>query len=88
MVKELKKLYSTGILFEVHKAELAVCGTLSVTKSASGKLRLILHLRYLNQHLRATKFKYEDIRTACDLFYPEDLFLNSTTVGAITTWRF
>ena len=30
--------------------------------------------RYVNQHLRSCKFKYEDIRTAADLFQRGDWF--------------
>ena len=72
--KELKKLVSTGAIVEVNKSELVVCSPLGVVCNASGKLRLIVDLRYVNKHLRVTKFKYEDIRTACDLFMTGDWF--------------
>ena len=35
---------------------------------SSRKFRRIVDLRYVNQHLRSCKFKYEDIRTAADFF--------------------
>lgn len=58
--KEIKKLVSTGAIVEVNKSELAVCSPLDVVSNASGKLRLIMDLRYVNKYLRVTKFKYED----------------------------
>ena len=45
-----------------------VCSPLSVVSNSSGKLRLVLNLRYLNQFLYAPHFKYEDLRTAALLF--------------------
>ena len=33
-----------------------------------GKLRLVLNLRYVNQFLHVTKFKYEDLRVATLMF--------------------
>ena len=38
------------------------------------ELRLIMDLRYVNQYLRSCKFKYDDIRTAADLFHKDDWF--------------
>ncbi len=61
-----KELVLTGAFAEVKESDLSVCNLLGVVKNSSGKLRLILELRYV--HLRITKFKYDDIRTACDLF--------------------
>ena len=72
--EEITKLLSSGVLVEVGESDLTVCSPLSVVKNVSGKCRLILDLRYVNQHLRVTKFKYEDIRTACDLFQQGDWF--------------
>ena len=40
----------------------------------SGKLRLVLNLRYLNQFLHVVSFKYEDLRIAA-LMFEEDEFL-------------
>ena len=54
--------------------------------NSSGKPRLILDLRCVNQHLRSCKFKYEDVRTAADLFHKGDWFLLvdiSTSFGEI-----
>ena len=45
-----------------------VCSPLSVVSNSAGKLRLVLNLRYLNQFLHVTKFKYEDLRVAALMF--------------------
>ena len=41
-------------------------------KNASGKSWLILDLRYVNNHLRSCKFKYEGIPAASELFPKDD----------------
>ena len=45
-----------------------VCTPLSVVSNSSGKLRLVLNLKYLNQFLHVLSFKYEDLRTAALMF--------------------
>ena len=45
-----------------------ICSPLSVVSNSSGKLRLVLNLRYLNQFLHVLSFKYEDLRTAALMF--------------------
>ena len=45
-----------------------VCSPLSVVTSKSNKKRLVVDLRYLNQHLLKERFKYEDLRLAMLLF--------------------
>ena len=64
---EISKLLKSGALVEVSPTDLLVCSPLCVAMNSSGKLRLIVDLRYINQYLRSCKFKYEDIRTAADL---------------------
>ena len=49
-----------------------VCSPLSVVASSTGKLRLVLNLRYLNQFLLKDRFKYEDLRIAMQMFEPGD----------------
>lgn len=71
---EISKLLKSGALVEVSPTDLLVCSPLGVAANSSGKLRLIVDLRYVNQHLRSCKFKYEDIRTAADLFQQGDWF--------------
>ena len=51
-----------------------VCSPLSVVSNSSGKLRLVLNLRYLNQFLHVVSFKYEDLRVAA-LMFEKDEFL-------------
>ena len=72
--EETTKLTYSGSLLEVKESDLAVCSPLGVANNSNGKLRLILDLRFVNKHLRVHKFKYEDIRTACDLFIRGDWF--------------
>ena len=71
---EISKLLMSGALIEVNVGDLLVCNPLGVATNSSGKRRLIVDLRYVNQHLRSCKFKYEDIRTAADLFHQDDWF--------------
>ena len=71
---EISKLLVSGAIVEVLSADLRVCNPLGVAVNSSGKPRLILDLRYVNQHLRSCKFKYEDVRTAADLFHKGDWF--------------
>jgi len=66
---------------EVSSTDLHVCNPLGVAVNTSGKPRLILDLRYVNQHLRSLKFNYGDIRTAVDLFQNLSLI---TLVGNTT----
>jgi len=49
-----------------------VCSPLSVVENSTGKLRLVINLRYLNQFLWLDKFKYEDLRTAMLMFQKDD----------------
>ena len=71
---EISKLLSPGAMVGVSSTDLHVCNPLGVTVNTLGKPWLILDLRYVNQHLRSLKFKYEDIRTAADLFQKGDWF--------------
>ena len=51
-----------------------VCSPLSVVANASGKLRLVLDLRYINQFLPDRKFKYEGLDLIPTLFNRGDFF--------------
>ena len=59
--QEIAKLVKSGAQVEVNESDLSVCNPLGVVTNASGKQTLILDLRYINEHLRVSKFKYEDI---------------------------
>lgn len=48
---EISKLLRSGALVEVSPTDLHVCSPLGVAMNNSGKLRLIVDLRYVNQHL-------------------------------------
>ena len=41
-----------------------ICSPLSVVSNSEEKLRLVLHLKHLNQFLRKDWFKYEELRVA------------------------
>ena len=49
-----------------------LCNPLSVVSNATGKLHLVLNLRYLNQFLHVSHFKYEDLRVAALMFEKHD----------------
>ena len=68
------RFLASGAIVEVLSADLRVCNPLGVAVNSSGKRRRILDLRNVNQHLRSCKFKYEDVRTAADLFHKSDWF--------------
>lgn len=65
---EISKLQKSGALVEVSSTDLLVCSLLGIAMNSSGKLRLIVDLCYVNQHLQSCKFKCKNIRTAADLF--------------------
>jgi len=73
--QELKKLLASGAVVEVKQEDVLVVNPVEVVKNASGKSRLILDLRYVNNHLRACKFKYEGIPAASELFQKDDWVL-------------
>ena len=53
-----------------------IVNPLSVSKQSSGKLRLILDLRYVNLHLWKNKIKFEDWNTAL-LFFKKNDFMGN-----------
>ena len=57
--QEVSKLLSSGAIAEVERDDLMVCNPLGVVRNSTHKPRLIVDLRYLNKHLRSSKFKYE-----------------------------
>ena len=68
----LKKLAASGAVVEVRQEDMSVVNPLGVVKNASDKSQLILDLRYVNNHLRSCKFKYEGIQVASELFQKDD----------------
>jgi len=67
----IAELEENRCIMRVHEQPY-ICSPLSVASNALGKLRLVLNLRYLNQFLLVNKFKYEDLRTAMQLFQKGD----------------
>ncbi|GAQ88451.1 reverse transcriptase [Klebsormidium nitens] len=67
----VRTLKVTGTIMPVSEQPFLV-SPLGVVPKAEDKLRLILDLRFLNQFLKITKFKYESIRMISDLCQPLD----------------
>ena len=63
---EVAKFLASGAVTEVRRKDLPACNLPGVVKNSAPKPLLIVG--YVNQHLRSHKCKYEDIRTAADLF--------------------
>ena len=53
-----------------------LCNPLLVVENFTGKLRLVLNLKYLNQFLENDHFKYEDLRIAAVMFEQHELLFN------------
>ena len=68
---EIKDSLESGCIREIDESEAHVISPLSVVHKST-KPRLILDLSYLNQLLTVPKFKFEDIRSAKDLFHKGD----------------
>jgi hypothetical protein len=68
----VSSLAATGTIQPVRDPPFLV-SPLGVVPKAEDKLRLILDLRFLNQFLQVTKFKYESIRMLAELCLPKDL---------------
>ena len=66
----LSSLLSRGVVEECGQRDLHVVSPLGVVPTAQDKLRLILDLRYLNDHLASSKFFWEDLRCVAVLFEP------------------
>ena len=65
---EVAKLLASGAVTEVRREDFMVCNPLGVVKKSARKPRVIADLHNVNQHIRSRELKYEDIRTAADLF--------------------
>ena len=67
----IEELLADGCIKQVEQKP-HICSPLSVVESSSGRLRLVVNLRYLNTFLWKQRFKYEDLRTAMLLFERDD----------------
>ena len=63
----IQELLHTNCIVECTECPL-VCSPLQVVVSAAGKQRLVIDLRYINQYLRSSKFKYEGLNVLTSLF--------------------
>ena len=61
-------LFASDRVSEFSKDSLHVSNQLSVSTQSSDKRRLILELRFVNQFILKQKVKFEDYKTALDLF--------------------
>ena len=61
-------LLASDRISEFSKDSIHVINPLSVSTQSSGKRRLILDLRFVNQFILKQKVKFEDYKTALDLF--------------------
>ena len=62
------ELLSSGRVCRVSESYLRVINPLSVSVQSCGKKRLILDLRYVNQHIFKQRIKFEDWRVGLDCF--------------------
>ena len=75
VMQAINDLLSVGSVEEVQSSSLHVISPLGVVPKKNNKLRLILDLRYLNQHLFVKKFKYEDLLVVSQLVSKGDWFV-------------
>ena len=64
----ITELISSGRIHQTCKEQLLVISPLSVSVQQTGKKRLILDLRYVNQHVYKQRVKFDDWRTAINFF--------------------
>ena len=68
VTESILALLASGIISEFSKDSFHVINPLSVSTQSFGKRRLILDLRFVNQFILKQKVKFEDYKTALDLF--------------------
>ena len=68
VTESILDLIASGRISEFSKDSLHVINPLSISTQSSGKRRLILDLRFVNQFIVKQKVKFEDYKTALDLF--------------------
>ena len=67
------QLVTSGVVEETTADALPLFSSLGAVPKKSGKLRLILDRRYLNEHLHTEKFTFEDLRIIPSIFRLDDL---------------
>ena len=68
----ISDLINNRCVVRIENTPPPICSPLSVVVNNSGKKRLVIDLRHLNQYLLKDSFKYEDLRTTMLLFQKED----------------
>ena len=68
----ISELLTSGSVLPFAKEDIVICSPLGVVEGK--KLRLILDLRHLNEHIETVRFRYDDIKAACSLFDKGDYF--------------
>ena len=71
VTEAIQELVESGCAARVSSYP-TVCSPLQVVVNAKGKRRLVIDLRYVNQYLHLTKFKYEGINLIPSLFSKGD----------------
>ena len=79
---EVAKLLASGAVTEVRREDLMVCNPLGVVKNSAHKPRLIVDLRYVNQHLRSCNTRTLGLLQTC---FPKVTGSLSSITKAITT---
>ena len=74
MFDSITQLLITYRIVHVEEHDLIVCSPLSVATQPGGKQRLILDLRYVNNHVYKQTIKFEDWRTALQYFESGSFF--------------
>ena len=73
VAKELAQLIQAGSIVECDPCSPPKCiSPIHCVPKKGGKLRLIIDLRQINQHLEVPKFCYEDIQVVSQLVQPDD----------------
>lgn len=72
----VQDLLKVGSIEEVSENDIIICSPLGVVPKKNKKLRLILDLRYLNDHLCVKKFKYEDLLIVSQIVSKGDWFIS------------
>ena len=83
----INELILQGCVSEVFKTP-AIINPLSFSIQKSGKKRLILDLRHVNQFLYKTKFRCEDVSVAKEILNPGDFMFTFDLNQDITMWRY
>ena len=74
MFDSVTQLLITDRIVQVEEHDLIFCSLLSVATKPGGKQRLILDLRYVNNHIYKQTIKFEDWRTALQYFESGSFF--------------